>query len=502
MKTKLIILHNNDTHGALKPVPTSTYETLGGYARRATFIRQERAKHEYLLLLDAGDIYQGSRYWHKFKGVPDIKLMNMLNYDAVALGNHDADGGIEILAKRLHEANYPVLCANVTFPDNHILGKAWHSHIIKNINDFRIAIFGLLIKSRELYPTDFRSVIQITIINEIIQNLIPKLRKEADMLILLSHLGHLGDMAIAQATDNIDLIIGGHSHTTLNEILWVNDTPIVRATSGSKRMGRLEIILEKDKPPTLTDYQLIDMDSSWHDAPDITAEIKKWDSMLPPSEVLGQLHDALDSRSEIKAGGESRAANFFTNALTTYFGSKIDIAFVHTGTLRGDRIFSPGDFTNYDLIEFYPFNMPPTFMEITAPQLKIMLERGVSALLHPVGIFLSYTGLKITADISRQPQILNPARNSVITHGQRIIQAEHRGQSIDFEDEQLTFKVAMDDYIGRGGAGYFITKHGKNIQHLDVCMGDILEWYLKKHSPIKIDIEGKIKIISPTNKRE
>ncbi|MBV7327597.1 metallophosphoesterase [Chloroflexi bacterium TSY] len=336
---ELIILHNNDTHGYLTPLPAPDGETLGGYARRATFIAQQRAAHPHLLLLDAGDFYQGSRYWHAFRGEPDIALMNQLGYDAAALGNHDFDGGLDLLNQRLTEANFPLLCANFIPRADHLLANKWKPYVIHERAGCRIAIFSLLFDDIHLYPPEFATAIERRPILETAATLTHYLRKRANMVILLSHLGQDGDIEIAKQIDNIDLIVGGHSHTPLHEILWVDETPIVRGTVGTQFMGRVRAEIEPNKAPVIHDYRLIPLDSSVDDDPAIAANLGIWQAKLPAEQIVGYLSTPIDTRHEVKGVGESAAGNLYVDALLAFAQANVqtdvELAFAHMGTLTG-----------------------------------------------------------------------------------------------------------------------------------------------------------------------
>lgn len=492
---KLIILHTNDTHGQLHPLPTEAGEYLGGYARRATFIKQQRAAHPHLLLVDAGDYYQGTRYWHAFRGEPDITLMNMLATDVGALGNHDCDGGVEVLAARLRQVNFPVLCANMSFPPGHPLADAWQPYFIKKIDGIKVAFFSMLIDTMQLYPPDFNADVQVRDAIETARKLVPQLRAQADVVIHLSHLGQLGDVAVAEVVSGIDLIIGGHTHLPLDEPLVINGTPIVRAIAGGQLMGRVEMDISAGEPARLTSYRLVRLDDSFADDPAVAAEIDRWRADLPPERVLGRLAAPIDTRSQIKGGGESAAGNFFTDAMRAYFGDAVDLAFVHMGTLRGDRIYPAGDFTNHDLSEYHPFDNHPVLMEISAPQLKHILEYGASALPYTVGTFLSQAGLRVTIDPRRPRMEIAPYHPHILSPGDRIIRAEFRGEPVDFSDEARMFRIVTDGYMGRGGAGYFVLKEARHIRWADVSGSAVLKWYLEKFSPVNPAPDGRIVIL-------
>ncbi len=493
---QIIILHSNDTHGQLMPLPTENGALLGGYARRATFIRQQRTAHPHLLLVDAGDFYQGTRFWHAFRGEPDIRLMNMLRYDVGALGNHDCDGGIGVLADRLRQADFPILCANMMFPPGHPLADAWQPSVIKTIGGVRVAFFSMLIDAMQLYPTEFQTAVRVEDAIATARRMVSLLRAQADVVIHLSHLGQLGDVAVAEAVSGIDLIIGGHTHLPLEKPLVINGTPIVRAIAGGQLMGRVTLDVSPGESARLADYRLVPLDDSFADDPAIAAEIGRWRAKLPPERVLGQIAVPIDTRSQVKGAGESTAGNFFTDAMRAYFGDAVELAFVHMGTLRGDRIYPAGDFTNHDLSEYHPFDNHPMLMEISAPQLKTILERGASALPYTVGTFLSQAGLKVVIDPSRPPMQIDPHHPRILSPGERIVRAEFHGEPVDFTDESRIFRIVTDGYMGRGGAGYFVLKNARNIRKADVSGSTVLKWYLENFSPVNPAIDGRIVILN------
>ncbi|MEM7531793.1 MAG: 5'-nucleotidase C-terminal domain-containing protein [Chloroflexota bacterium] len=511
---ELVILHSNDTHGHLKPLPSPTptmpQRTLGGYARRATFIAQQRAMHPNVLLLDAGDFYQGSRYWHAFDGEPDIELMNALQYDVASLGNHDFDGGFELLGARLQQANFPILCANMRVQADHPLSGCWQSSIIKELADengdvLRVGIFGLLIDLPQLYPPGFTDHVTCLPIVETAQEMVRSLRLQCDVIIFLSHLGGEDDVEMAQAVDGIDLIIGGHSHTELEEILWVNHTPIVRSIAGTQKMGRVQLSVTVGECPTITSYQLFPLDDRYADDPNTSSLLATWDAKLPPERVLGQLITPLDTRTESKAAGESAAGNFYVDALLTYgqWAAKAQpthypnptIAIAHMGTIRGDRVYAAGDFTNHDLGEYHPFPNPPLIRELTAPQLKKLLEQGASKLPQAHSIFLSFAALTAVIDISRQPQIIDIYNERIVQAGERVVSAAYQGQPIDFSDEQQTFIVILDGFMGKGVATYFFLKESPLLVKFDTLGSEVVTWYLTHHSPIRAAVEGRIQLV-------
>jgi 5'-nucleotidase len=225
-KKHITILHTNDTHSHLEPFEATHYKhaNKGGVARRATLVENVRKENPNTLLLDAGDIFQGTPYFNYFGGELEFKLMSMLKYDLATIGNHDFDNSIEGLYKQLPNANFNFVSANYDFK-NTVLDTHVKPYQIFVKDGIKIGIFGLGIKLEGLvHPKMFKETTYLDPI-EISQDMSRILKEEehCDLVICLSHLGYnyrrnptmISDLKLAKATKNIDLIIGGHTHTFL-----------------------------------------------------------------------------------------------------------------------------------------------------------------------------------------------------------------------------------------------------------------------------------------------
>lgn len=264
-ESRLTILHTNDVHSRLEPFPMDggKYAGLGGAARRAKMIEQIRNEVASVLLLDAGDIFQGTPYFNLYKGEPEIKLMTAMKYDAATMGNHDFDAGAEGFAKQLPHASFPILTANYDFTQTPLEGKTQPYTIIKK-GKIKIGIFGLGIELKGLVPdeaygnTKYLEPIQIA--NSVAEKL--KKREHCDMVICLSHLGYsysfrkVSDMILAKETEHIDLIIGGHTHSFLDQPTVMNnkvgkEIVINQVGWAGIRLGRLDFSFDNNKNANL-----------------------------------------------------------------------------------------------------------------------------------------------------------------------------------------------------------------------------------------------------------
>ena len=221
---KVTILHTNDVHSHIEPFsPTdASYPNKGGVARRLTLIEKIRSETPNVLLLDAGDIFQGTPYFNFYGGELEFKLMSMMQYDAATIGNHDFDNGVGGLAAQMPNATFKMISSNYDFKNTAMEGltKPYEIFIKDGI---RIGVFGLGIQLKGLVTEALSKETKYLDPLEIAQDMTQLLKKEkqCDLVICLSHLGYeyrfdkISDVKLAAQTKDIDLIIGGHTHTFL-----------------------------------------------------------------------------------------------------------------------------------------------------------------------------------------------------------------------------------------------------------------------------------------------
>lgn len=231
---KITILHTNDVHSHIDPFPKNDplNPSGGGVIARANLINLIKKDNPHTLVLDAGDVFQGTPYFNFFGGELELKLMSKMGYNASTLGNHEFDNGMEKLSKVLKHANFSFLNSNYTLKNTPLENKI-KSHEIFNINGIKIGVFGLGIELEGLVEKKLYKGIKylnpIEISKDISNDL--KYNHNCDLIICLSHLGFsyskdkniMCDLILAKQTKNIDLIIGGHTHTFLDEPVKVKN---------------------------------------------------------------------------------------------------------------------------------------------------------------------------------------------------------------------------------------------------------------------------------------
>ncbi|HRP88889.1 MAG TPA: metallophosphatase [Edaphocola sp.] len=258
---KLTVLHTNDTHSRLEPFPMDDkkFPGQGGIAARANLIEQIRKEEQHVLLLDAGDIFQGTPYFNEYKGEPEIKAMSMMGYDCATMGNHDLDLGIEGFLKQLPHANFPFVVANYDFSKSALKHKI-KPYIVLKKGQLKIGIFGLGVQLHGLVAQEnFKGIWYndpIATTMEVVEKL--KKKEGCDMVICLSHLGFrydtrkVSDIVLAENTQDIDLIIGGHTHTFLDEPVLkknrVGKNVIINQVGwAGLRLGRIDFVFNHKK---------------------------------------------------------------------------------------------------------------------------------------------------------------------------------------------------------------------------------------------------------------
>ena len=258
-QVKLTILHTNDVHSRIDPYPNDgrTNAGLGGMARRATMVNQVRNQERNVLLLDSGDIWQGTPYFNIFDGELEYKLMSQMAYDAATLGNHDFDNGLEGLQRQLPNAAFPFLTANYDFSQT-ILKDKFKPYKVFEKEGIKIGVFGLgiellgLVDQKNFGRTVYQDPVQRA--TETVKQL--KETEKCDFIICLSHLGYsyttakIDDRKLAQQVPQIDVILGGHSHTFMDapEIIKHTDgrqTFINQVGKDGLFLGRLDFVFNR-----------------------------------------------------------------------------------------------------------------------------------------------------------------------------------------------------------------------------------------------------------------
>ncbi len=463
----LTLLHTNDTHGHLLPFsypslsdPCSPLTNLperkeiGGIARRTTLVKQIRnelqSKGTTVWFIDAGDFSDGTPFSTEFHGEADMAAMNAAGYDFAVLGNHDFNYTLAHTLKLINQARYPILCSNVTFAaDKKPLTSLYR---IEQVGPLRVGVFGLVTKEARSFPA-VQEGLEIQGEVTTARKIAAKLRSKADIILLISHCGEEMDKKIAEKVPEIDVIIGGHSHSRLpfGEFIRrldalqserMNGTVIVQAYQWGGELGRCDLVFEKDTSGQwqLKQYQarLLPITSAIH-ADEKTAErIKQYEGRLPArySEVIGRAVADFSRRCHDMA-----EHNLVADAVREAFSTEIE--FENLGGVRAPLL--KGEITRGDLVTLDPFDNTVVTFKITGKKSREILKKyapAVSGLRYHLE-----EGELSEASVNGQPlqndRVYSGATNSHF--------AERALKGISFQDTRKQRLDVLIDYIRKKG---------------------------------------------------
>ncbi len=420
----LTILHTNQHNGHFMKFSWRGTADVGGMAARSTLVNIVRAEVEqaggHTLLLSAGGINIGTPESDLLNAEPDFKLMTMLGYDAMTLGLSEFHTSREVLMQQREWAGFPFLSANIVRTET---GEPFvDPYIIKAFDGVKVAIFGLTTEiapelSHSIYEGGWLSSKSVI---EVAKALVPKLREQADLVIALTHITldakeqrATGDIQLAEAVPEIDVIVGGLSRAVLEEPEVVGKTLIVQAGNYGRYVGRLDLTIDNETD-TIMDYtyKLIPVnlkqrveyqgksyymyvDNGYVEDPEmlnvIQHYLKHTDENL--SKVVGETLVRLEADREVVWSQESNLANLITDSLRAKTGA--EIAFFPSGAISIQRSIDPGPITYRDVLAIHPFGNTLVLLDMTGEQVMEVL-RSAATINPGNAAFLHVSGLRWT----------------------------------------------------------------------------------------------------------
>ncbi|OEH92967.1 multifunctional 2',3'-cyclic-nucleotide 2'-phosphodiesterase/5'-nucleotidase/3'-nucleotidase [Bacillus solimangrovi] len=472
---KLTILHTNDVHGR---ADEGKYDGMG-FAKLSTLVEQERSENENVLLLDAGDTVHGTTFATLVKGESIVDVMNVVGYDAMTAGNHDFNYGYERLLELEKMMEFPLLSANVVKEDDSLL---LDPYIIEDVDGLKVGIFGLATPETS-YKTHPKNVEGLTFTDpvEAAKDMVTELETQgADIIIALTHLGidessTETSIKVAEGAPGIDLIVDGHSHTTLVEgMQGENDTLIVSAGEYTKNLGVVDLTFEDGELVT-KEASLISKEEASDVQPNAEVEAAinevKTEQQEVLAEVVGSSEVVLDGEREQVRAGETNLGNLLTDAMLDLTGA--DVALSNGGGIRAS--IDAGEVTKGDIITAFPFGNYIITKEMTGSVIKEALEHGVSAYPEPNGGFPHVGGISFAIDTAQ------PA-------GDRVHSIKVAGQPIEMDK---TYVVATNDFTGAGGDDYTMFAD-LPIKNEFAALDEALIGYMNKLGNVNPTVEDRI----------
>ncbi|MDY0162487.1 bifunctional UDP-sugar hydrolase/5'-nucleotidase [Desulfobotulus sp.] len=472
---ELIVLHTNDMHGRVLPGDADGM----GLSRLSTLVRDIRAQHAHVLLLDAGDALHGMPIVTLEKGATMVTLMNAMGYGAMTTGNHEFNYGAKRVLELAAMTDFPILAANVKKEDGSLLLQ---EYVLKNYDGLRVAVFGIATPETltKAHPDGVKGL-RFEDPVATAQRMVDTLKKEADILIALVHLGldvgtrpEYRSSAIAENVTGIHLIVDGHSHDRLEHGLRVKDTLIVSAHEYNKALGKVVMRLDGEGNVSV-DALLISRETGMAAPEDpelkvlIDAIVAKQEAAL--SEVIGRTSIRLDGDREQIRVGETNLGNLVADAVLEASGA--ELVFINAGSMRTS--VEPGDITLRNLIEILPFGNNIVVKKITGKTLKEVLETGAAVFPRSDGSLLHVAGMVYAIDPSKPK-------------GSRVHDVLIAGKPLDPEKNYL---AATNDFLAAGGSEMTMLKDLPTTREAG-AVDAALEAYVRKRGLIHPVVEGRI----------
>ena len=486
-RDRIQILHTNDIHGHLDITDTvqgggASSFSQGGLVALAQQIERLRARApERTLLVDAGDAWQGTYISNENKGQAITQIMSLLRYDAQAVGNHDFDWGQDTLKQRTQEASYPFLCANCVEASG-ATPTYLQPYVVKDLGIVKVAMIGLVLPTAASIIKDTSIAgLRFLPLEQSVRKYLPELKRQADLVVAITHVGLEplvpdGDRALATAVPELDVIVGGHSHTALRAATTVGNTIIVQSGAYTAYLGDLELVIDPaskkvSAAPTRSN-ELIPVAGIAGPKSEVVRKVqaivdeRKAVGRKYTERVVGTLASPLGNPRE-----ECGLGNMIADGLLEYGriqNWKSDVSFYNMAGVRAP--LPAGDITYGQLYQVLPFTNVVVNLDMTGKQLRAVFEAasGTAGRLHVGGARFTY-------------HFENPA-------GSRLLSATVGGTPLD--DARL-YHVVTIDYLFGGGDGHTEFKDSTNLIYGDIEV-DAVAAYMTAHSPLDPKIEGRI----------
>ena len=486
---QVTILYSNDFHAAVAPMKATwlvDQPMIGGAKAFAGWVGMLRRNEPNPFLFDSGDLYTGQAISSITKGQALIDIFKAIGFDAVCLGNHEFDYGVEGAAAYQNQEPFPVLAANLFYRDG---GKPFAKpYAIVEHNGIKIGVIGIF--GVDAVPSTGPAIWKTLEARDplpILRELIPTLRKQVNLIVVLAHQGETGpmqsdaeahpevqrefnaDKATVEAVPGIDVFIGGHAHRGI-EIPWVSPKTgsiVVQTYGRGTTVGVLKLTIDERNKVTAHDGSLVRVTPGvFPTPPGVERVIDKWIATADQAgkEKFGTIASPLVRNYD----GESQLGDLITDAML--WRSHADIAFENAGGIRGD--LGVGNVTRYDLISVMPFINTLTTIKLTGKQVQDILEQSLTL---KVGM-MQVGGIKVTYDLSK------PEYHRVISVvvGEKPLDADR------------TYTVVTNSFISGGGDHYTTFLSGKDLNDTGENLVDAVVEYVRQAGQVAVPQSGRL----------
>ncbi len=507
------LLHSNDVHAHIEGFDSYYGECdedesaggncFGGVARHATYIANVRAEEDHVLLVDAGDRFQGTLFYNLFKGEEAYTFMNRQRYDAMVPGNHEFDDGPQVLADFIDQLDFPMVATNIDAGDSALKQKLQPT-LIREIDGVHVGILGLTTESTASLSSPSDAIVfQDVVVSA--QAAIDSLEDQGvRVIIALTHLGLDRDEELATQLSGIDIIIGGHSHSLLSndpELDRAGPYPLVTESASGEPvligmagqygeyMGRLDVVFDAQGVliPEQWSGETVWMNSGIAEDAETRALVETMAQALASFEntIVGQSAVELVGDRDVCRFHECNLGDLIAEAmLWQTAGDDVELAFINSGNIRAG--IDIGDISLAEIYTTLPFGNSISTFEVNGQTLLDAIEYGVSVATDPdsdgTGRFLQVAGMRLLWD---------PAMET----GARVVSVEIGNYESGFVELDLdaSYRVATNGYIRQGGDGYEMLADGAVAPYdFGMLLSEAVTRYITAHSPITQEIDGRI----------
>lgn len=496
---QLRVVHTNDHHARIEPVLNGSTPVHGGVSRRKTLIDAIRNEGGNQVLLDAGDVFQGTLYFNQYRGMADLEFYNAMRYDAVAIGNHEFDIGQAPLATFINGARFPVLSANIQADASSPLAGLIKPWTVIWVGGQAIGIIGVTTEETTVLSNPGPGVTFTNYIDAVKQGVAALRQAGVTKIIALTHVGVEADRVLASQVDGLAVVIGGHSHTPMG--------PMVSTANANRPYP--EVIASPSGKPVIVaqDWEwgrwLGDLTIGFDANGDITTVVAGNPTEVLPSVMadtgfenritafrapLDQLRATPVGETQVALNGaradvrtkETNLGNMIADStLAKTVGAGSQIAIVNGGGVRTS--IPAGRVTLGQVLEVHPFGNTLVVMTVTGAQVKEALENGVSQVETVAGRFPQVGGMRFSWDATA------PAGSRVT--GIQIADGKGGFTAID---PNASYRLVVNNFIATGGDGYSVLQKGTDRIETGFLDSDVIVEYLQANSPVNPQVEGRI----------
>ncbi len=498
----ITILHTNDIHSRIESINRfdSTCDAegeaegkcFGGVARLKTKMDELRAQmdNQNVLVLDAGDAFQGSLFYTTYKGEAEAQFMEAIGYDAMAVGNHEFDDGPEGLSKFIDAVSFPVVSGNLDLSAEKSLIDKVQDHLVLEVGGEKIGIVSALATDTIETSSPGESVVFEDEIEALKADVAALEEAGVSMIIALNHVGLPMDLKIAEAVPGIDVVIGGHSHTLMsNEAegapaypAMVGNIPVAQAYAYSKYIGKLTVEFDDQGNVTAAEGEPVLLDASVTPDAAIAAQIAEMGAPIEEMKkrVVAATSDVVNGDRAVCRVAECPMGNLVADAMLDRVKDQgVTIAIQNGGGLRAS--IDAGEVTMGEVLTVLPFQNTLATFQVSGQAIVDALENGVSQIEEVKGRFPQVAGLKFTFDPSVAP---NEGRVQEV-----MVMKDGAFAPIDTAE---MYSVVSNNYVRNGGDGYKMFKTAEKAYDFGPDIADVTAEYMAAQGEYKPYTDGRI----------